>query len=476
MRYRDNFNHKPPGKHLSTLFLESLESRLLLSTPGQWLSVLSTENCYTQNAENEESFATAIAYTAPPFAALESEGYILFLDFDGGQALNRPSDSWLYNHDPIIPAYDLSSYGWGGREVESIEYIVEFVKEDYAAYNVEVTTEEPESGEYNTIFVGGTNDWYHGENSSVLGTASYDPGNESPSNYGFAFTEEMTWLASMVEGDLLHFSELVANLISHEAGHNFGARHIEGIDTMMYGGGLPYHIRPMSFGSGQLWDFEGFQDTQTLLGNNLGYAHGPDDHGDAVISATAIAEAGQMDGLLERRDDVDVFTLVANESRNLGIHIETSVYGNLDSFLQVFDQDGHLLEENDNDGENRDSSVIVYVTENQSYTIYVSSSQQDYSGSYTLNLSLLDTDPPTAPGIPQFNFGYDSGISNTDNITNIASPSIFWGPSESGGDANGIAGYQWRLDGGIWSTLEAKLSVGLLDLTDGEHSHRILRQ
>ena len=70
---------------------------------------------------------------APPPA-----GNVLFLDFDGAMVSSRAGDFWLGNNSIEIPAYGLSSFGWAGREQESIDYIMQFVTEDYAPFNISV--------------------------------------------------------------------------------------------------------------------------------------------------------------------------------------------------------------------------------------------------------------------------------------------------------------------------------------------------
>ena len=323
---------------------------------------------------------------------LGSGGYVLVLDFDGARVASRSGDFWLGDSYVDIPAYDLTSFGWGGQESQSVAQVLEFVAEDYAAYGVTVTTTTPSSGEYTTIYVGGDNGWFR-EGSSVIGVATYDVGNRDASNYGFAFSEELGIYASYCGGQLVRFSEYLANLITHEAGHTFGANHVSDTTATMnpY---LPVSPRELMFGAGTIPGTSSQQDTQSLLGSTLGYAHGADDHGDTAGGATAIAAGQVVHGMLERRDDVDVFRFTAGASGSAAASIVTSVYSNLDATLRVVRvSDGAVLVDADDIFGGGDPFGMFQVTAGQSYAVTVGSSGADSSGTYELELQFAQAGP-----------------------------------------------------------------------------------
>ena len=74
-------------------------------------------------------------------SAAAKGGYTLYLDFDGATVYSRAGDFWLGSQSVDIPAYNLEQFGWSGRETESIDYITNFVRDDYTAYNVNVTSD-----------------------------------------------------------------------------------------------------------------------------------------------------------------------------------------------------------------------------------------------------------------------------------------------------------------------------------------------
>jgi len=335
-------------------------------------------------------------------AAMADSTYTLYLDFDGERVYSRSGDFWLGSGYVDIPAYNLDMFGWAGSEQESIGYITEFVSEDYSPYNIAITNVKPASGDYNTIYVGGTNDWFRA-NSSVIGVATYDIGNRDASNYGFAFTEELAIYQNYSGGSILNFSEYTANLISHEAAHNFGSNHVSDTSCTMnpY---LPLSPRGLSFGS------DSKQDTQTLLGNNLGYAHGPDDYGNSYLTAQTIDGQNLIEGMLERRDDVDSFTFTATAGGVMTVDLDTTIYGNLDSYLTVLrNSDATIIAKNDDYAGQADSYLSFDVVAGQQYTINVSSLSQGSSGTYSLAVSAPDNRP-------RISVTDSSGLSNDQTI------------------------------------------------------------
>lgn len=322
--------------------------------------------------------------------------YTLYLDFDGERVNSRIGDFWLGSSYVDIPAYDLSQYGWGGREQESIQYVLNFVQEDYAAYNINVTTTKPTSGEYTTIYVGGDNSWFRPD-SGVIGVATYDVGNKWATNYGFAFSEELDIYYTYSYGDLMKYSEYLANLITHEAAHTYGANHVQNTSAMMnpY---LPINPRTSMFGHGNIPNSSSYQDTQSLLGTNIGYAHGEDDYGNNLAGSYSIDENSIVSGLLERRDDVDAFRFTATASGTITIDINTTPFGNLDSVLTVYQNStSSVIQTNDNYSGGKDSLIQFEAMAGQSYTIYVSSSGSNTSGSYSFTLTAAEPEPIWQP-------------------------------------------------------------------------------
>jgi hypothetical protein len=335
---------------------------------------------------NNEAGTDQETYQSVGYNFAESTStYTLYLNFDGGDVQGRSSDSWLYSYDASVPAFDLGMFGWSGREAEAIEYITEFVREDYAAYDVEVISERPASGQYTTIFVGGNNDWFQASG-GVIGVATYDVGNTRSSNYGFAFIEELTTYYNSSSGSLLTFSEYVSNLISHEAGHTYGANHINDTSAIMNPYLPIFPVRSM-FGSGSVHGSSTNQDTQSLLGTNTGNRNIPDDYGDSAGQAALIDILSSRSGILERRDDVDVFRFSALTGSNMSIDVLATDYANLTAQLEVYRASDLSLLTVSDVGFNDVTNASFTPTAGDDYYLFVSSMNQDSSGQYTLSFN-----------------------------------------------------------------------------------------
>ena len=253
------------------------------------------------------------------------------------------------------------------------------------------------------MHIGGTNDWFR-PGSSIIGLATYDPGNLDDSNYGFAFTEELSIYHQYSGGSLLKFSEYLANLVSHEAAHTYGANHVTDTSALMnpY---LPINPRTSMFGSGTVPGSSTFQDTQDLLGNNIGYADSADDYPDTIATAQTISPTTtSLSGILERRDDIDAFQITPNTSGVMTLDIDTTTYANLDALLSVY-ANNNLIAQNDDYAGSLDSLLDVNVIAGTTYTITVASSASETSGTYILNL-----DAPDAT--PQITLTDNSGLAN----------------------------------------------------------------
>ena len=266
----------------------------------------------------------------------------LYLDFDGDVVSNNTSNDFDLGQSVVnIPSFDLSNQGFGGLEEEAIDHIINYVKEDYSAYDIEVTDKKPIRGKYTTIYVGG-NGWNSLTN-RIYGIATLDISNTSPVNYGFAFTENMSYFLNFSDNNVQVFSEYLSTLISHEAGHTFGLEHISNDEAIMYPS-IVNNPRNKSFEAGSLYS-KGYQDSQSLLGINLGYVN-------EIEDAEIINKKSITPGMFERRGDIPSF-----------------------EFLYYFSEEIKL------------SQVIFMDQKNIDYTISINSIEANHSGIYALEVN-----------------------------------------------------------------------------------------
>lgn len=156
---------------------------------------------------------------------------VIYLDFDGH--VTPAGGPW--GGRIVTPAYDTDGNpaAFSGAERGAVQQIWRQVAEDFAPFDVDVTTEEPGEGELGysgpgdnlwgmRVAIGGTStDWYKGGAGGVAFVGSFRRATEVPC---FVFS-----------GSLFGFNS-VAYAASHEVGHTFGLSH-DGADGVEYYGG-----------------------------------------------------------------------------------------------------------------------------------------------------------------------------------------------------------------------------------------------
>lgn len=219
-------------------------------------------------------------------------------------------------------------YSFSTTELQRIQYIWQRVAEDYAPFDVNVTTEAPAA---DLLTRSSTTDAVFG--TTVLITNS--SGVYTCSCGGVAYigvfddTGEF-YKPALVFHDKLGGSEKnIAEAISHEAGHNMGLNH-DGTSTQGYyqghGSGatgwapimgVGYYQPLVQWSKGEYLDANNTQDDYAVAQSN-GLPLRLDDHGDTSAAATVLVgtSAGGIttvstQGVIERPTDVDVFVFSA---------------------------------------------------------------------------------------------------------------------------------------------------------------------
>lgn len=173
---------------------------------------------------------------------------IVYVNFDGvtldyGASDATRNSSWIVQRRTTFPRFA----GYGSRQA-SIDNILAMVRADYVRWNVEFVTTRPASGAYTMVVVGGLPSLV-GESEGVAGLAPLDAGNPNPSDVVFAFSE-VVWT-----------DRLLANVISHEAGHSFGLDHLKPVDAIMY---PTVHDNLKDFRRGYTYDANRLQDEPVI--------------------------------------------------------------------------------------------------------------------------------------------------------------------------------------------------------------------
>ncbi len=283
----------------------------------------------------------------------------VYLNFRGATLTNT---AWNSNGNTIIAApFDLDGVPgtFSQTELQRIQYIWQRVAEDFAAFDVNVTTEQP-SGDKLTR---------SGSTDAVFGTTALitnSNGVYSCSCGGVAyvgiFDDSDFYKPALVFYNQLGSSEKnIAEAISHEVGHNVGLLHDGTSSTGYYQGhgsgatswapimGVGYSRNLVQWSKGEYAGANQSQDDYAVMGQN-GLAHRADDHGSTTASATLLAGTTAngvttlaATGVIERPTDVDVFAFTAGAgAASFGV-APAARSANLDAQLDLHNAAGQLL-------------------------------------------------------------------------------------------------------------------------------------
>ena len=282
---------------------------------------------------------------------------VIFLDFDGNTTTGTAWNS-SYGEPINSPAYDFDgdNSSFSNAEMDRIQNVWQLVAEDYAPFDVDITTEDP--GQDAIIRSSSSDDRY---GSHVVMTVD-DFANCGCG--GFAYVGVYDNVGSTYKPAFVFNSGEVgmAEAISHEAGHNLGLSH-DGIigGTSYYQGhgngdtgwapimGVGYYQKLVQWSKGEYTDANNTQDDIQIIQNN-GAILMADDHGNNQASATELGKTSDGvtvtlngNGLVEQRTDVDFFSFISGNG-DISININPAQLSpNLDILAELHDATGSLI-------------------------------------------------------------------------------------------------------------------------------------
>lgn len=282
----------------------------------------------------------------------------IYLDFDGHVTRGTYWNSnFTGGADIVTPPYSNDSTittTFSTTELNNIISIWQRVAEDFAPFDVNVTTQDPgvdallKSASSDNQFgvrvcIGGSSyDWYGAGAGGVAYLNSFVWNTDTPC---FVFTSQLG------NGN----AKYTAEAASHEAGHTFNLSHDGRVSSATnaaegyYQGhanwapimGVGYYKDVTQWSKGEYAYANNTQDDTAMIAAVTGYR--PDSHGDAIVNATPLSGSSpQMSGILETRADADLFGFTTGNGTISLTASPAPTSPNLDIRLALYDGSGNL--------------------------------------------------------------------------------------------------------------------------------------
>ncbi len=310
------------------------------------------------DAETLTGGTASVAADADAFglASLPGADKTVYLDFDGHVTTGTTWNSSSGRTSIVSPAYtrDGDTSTFNAQELQIIRDTWAVVAEDFAPWNVNVTTIDPGT---EALRRSGTGDTQWGVRVVITGD-DWDGCGCGGFAYLGSFDDTADEPAFVFNNSFVGVSEAA----SHEVGHTLllnhdgltsGAAYYTGHDTADTPGWAPImgagYYQPVTQWSRQEYsgaNNTGEDDTAIIgsltNGNNFGLRS--DDHGDTAASATPLTTQ-QVDvaGLIGTRSDVDVFSFVTSGGDVSFIADVAAIGPNLDVELTLRDSTGTII-------------------------------------------------------------------------------------------------------------------------------------
>jgi len=323
---------------------------------------------------------------------------ILYLDFDGESVTGTAWNDSL-GRDPI-PAVAFSSDSdyttFSDSERTTIERIWQRVAEDYAQFDIDVTTERPSTFDRRTAHALIT------RNTDANGLANPSSGGGGVAYVNVFGSRNYAYYrpAWVYANNLSARESYVAEAASHEIGHNMGLSHDGKTDgTTYYSGhgsgdtswapimGTGYYRNVTQWSRGEYYLANNTEDDIAIIAGKL--QHRTDDHGDTpagaayltitdgnkIVSTTPETDPDNAfpdnKGIIETVDDVDIHSF-ATGAGQIQITVEPWISpasyrgGNLDVSITLLDAAGVIVAEADPPS-TTSASLTLTVAEGQYY-------------------------------------------------------------------------------------------------------------
>ena len=318
----------------------------------------------------------------------------IYLNFVGATLTNTVWNSSGASITALPFDLDGVPYSFSAAELERIQYIWQRVAEDYAAFDVDVTTEPPAA---DALTRSGSGDDTFGTTVLITQRTFY-----SCSCGGVAYIGVFDDTSNYYKPALVFYDRLgggaekyVAEAISHEAGHNMGLQH-DGTSTAVYyegaNGWAPimgngYYQNTVQWSRGEYAGANNKEDDFAVMQSN-GLPLRADDHGNTAGTASRLASTTANGvstfsgaGIIHSAADVDVFSVAAGAGTLTLQVLPAALSPNLDVGVELRDGNGTMLA-SAAPTDNMAASIAINVAAGTYYLSVRSTGRGDWSTGY----------------------------------------------------------------------------------------------
>ncbi|MFC9694389.1 pre-peptidase C-terminal domain-containing protein [Kribbella sp. NPDC056951] len=297
------------------------------------------------------------AATGPAFELHSKPGSnrVIYLDFDGhtitGTAWNASKGV-----DPVnVSAYDTDGdpANYSTAEQDVVRDVWARVAEDYASFDVDVTTQAPpqsaidrsgaSDAQYGTRVLIDPDTWY--QSGCGCGGVAYVGVYDNSSQHDY-YQPALVFTKGVGTG-----AKNLAEAASHEAGHNVGLGHDGTSSVGYYQGhgawapimGVGYYRGISQWSKGEYADANNKEDDFAVVGTH-GLAARADEAGDTTAAAAALTVGTPVTGYIAAETDTDVYKVTVGAAGNYTATANAAVSGgNLDIKLDLLNSAGTVV-------------------------------------------------------------------------------------------------------------------------------------
>ncbi len=292
--------------------------------------------------------------------SLPAARHTIYLDFLGGTVSGT---DWIGGGDINVTPFNIEGgTGFSNNELSFVQQTWEIVAEDFRAFSVNVTTEEPNIEKLRNTG-GGDQEW-------GITVMIGDPTNYNVGATGRAHTDsfsgsfnDVAWVDVSTVAAIESTPRAFGGLASHEVGHTLGLDHDGGSPGGEYyeghGNGETHWSTIMgnvfnnplvTWSDGSYSTADNSEDDLAIITTQNGFGYRDDDHADSAANATSLVEitTGVLlgEGNIETTSDFDLFSFTTTGGA-FDIFVDpTSLSPNVDLGAELFDGSMNLIASN----------------------------------------------------------------------------------------------------------------------------------